>query len=72
MKYDQGERGYIEDRRGGGMIRRGAPLGLGGLLLLLVLSWATGTDFLSLVGEQGATTSSSNAPAEPAGSVSTV
>jgi predicted metalloprotease len=71
MKYDEGQREYIEDRRGGGMIRRGAPLGLGGLLLLLVLSWATGTDFLSLVGDQGAAPSSSPvAPAQPAGPAS--
>jgi predicted metalloprotease len=34
--------------RGGGM-----TLGVGGFLLLLVLSWATGTDFLSLVGGGG-------------------
>ena len=53
MKFDPGDRSYVEDRRGG-MVRRGAPLGLGGLLLLLVLSWATGTDFLSLLGNQTA------------------
>jgi predicted metalloprotease len=28
----------------------GIPLGIGGVLVLLVLSWATGTDFLSLLG----------------------
>lgn len=69
MKFDSGERGYIEDRRGGGgMVRRGAPFGLGGLLLLLVLSWATGTDFLSLIGDQGAAPAS--APSQPAGPTS--
>jgi predicted metalloprotease len=67
MKYDSGERGYIEDRRGGGVMRVGR-LGLGGLLLLLVLSWATGTDFLSLLGDQAAVPSS--APARPSAPVS--
>jgi predicted metalloprotease len=38
------------------------------LLLLLVLSWATGTDFLSLLGDQAAVPES--APARPAGPVS--
>ena len=50
MKFDSGDRSYIEDRRGAGMVRRGAPIGLGGLVILLLLSWATGTDFLSLLG----------------------
>jgi len=62
MKFDSGDRSYIEDRRGG-MVRRGAPLGLGGLLLLLLLSWATGTDFLSLLGDQTAAPASSPAAA---------
>jgi predicted metalloprotease len=31
-------------------VRAGLPLGLGGLVLLLLLSWLTGTDFLSLLG----------------------
>jgi uncharacterized protein len=50
-----GDRGHIEDRRGssgfgGG---RGIPLGIGGLVVLLLLSWFTGTDFLSLLGGSG-------------------
>ena len=31
-------------------MRGGASIGIGGVLLLLALSWATGTDFLSLLG----------------------
>jgi predicted metalloprotease len=31
----------------------GAPIGIGGLLLVLLLSWVTGVDFLSLVGGGG-------------------
>lgn len=54
MKWTRGDRSNIEDLRGrsGGM--RAAPLGIGGLLLLLLLSWFTGVDFLSLVGGGGA------------------
>jgi uncharacterized protein len=51
MKWSAGDRGNIEDlrgRSGGGM--RAMPLGIGGILVLLLLSWATGVDFLSLVG----------------------
>ena len=29
---------------------RGVPIGIGGMLVLLVLSWLTGTDLLSLLG----------------------
>jgi len=52
MRWSSGNRGNIEDARGrsGGGMRGGASLGVGGLLVLLVLSWATGTDFLSLLG----------------------
>jgi len=38
------------------------PIGIGGFVLLLVLSWATGTDFLSLLNSGGQPTDSS-APA---------
>lgn len=43
-------RGDIEDRRGGGAMRVGGSIGIGGLLLLLILSYLTGTDLLSLFG----------------------
>jgi predicted metalloprotease len=55
MKWTPGDRGNIEDYRGstgGGAMRMGG-LGLGGLLVVLLLSWFTGVDFLSLVGEPG-------------------
>ncbi|MGE3176107.1 MAG: neutral zinc metallopeptidase [Vicinamibacterales bacterium] len=61
MRWSSGDRSNIEDVRGrsGGGMRGGVPFGIGGLLLLLVLSWATGTDFLSLLGglDQGAPSS---------------
>jgi predicted metalloprotease len=56
MRYTEGYRSKnVEDRRGmgGTMVRRGLPLGLGGILLLFVLSLLTGQDFLSLVGGGG-------------------
>jgi predicted metalloprotease len=52
MRWTPGDRGNIEDRRGmraGGAV----PMGIGGLLVLLVLSWFTGVDFLSLLGGSG-------------------
>ena len=55
MKWTSGDRSNIEDARAssGGMGMRAGGLGIGGLLLVLVLSWATGIDFLSLVGGDG-------------------
>ena len=50
MKWTAGDRGNVEDVRGHGGGMRMGGLGLGGLLLALVLSWATGVDFLSLLG----------------------
>jgi predicted metalloprotease len=57
MRWKTGDRSNIEDRRGASGLRTGVPLGVGGIILLALLSWATGTDFLSLLGpavEQGA------------------
>jgi len=53
MKWTRGDRSNVEDVRGrsGGM--RMGGIGLGGLLVVLVLSWLTGVDFLSLVGPAG-------------------
>jgi predicted metalloprotease len=55
MRWTPGDRGNIEDLRGrSGMGMRAGGIGIGGLLLMLVLSWATGVDFLSLLGGGGA------------------
>jgi predicted metalloprotease len=43
----------LEDRRGQSGMRRAAPFGIGGVLLLLVLTLLTGQDFLSLMGPGG-------------------
>src|SRR4051794_36895329 len=62
-----GDRSNIEDRRGASGMRIGGGLGIGGMLLLLVLSWATGTDFLSLLGGDGSVaTTPSGGEAPPA------
>jgi predicted metalloprotease len=49
MKWQRGDDRYVEDRRGMSL-GRGVPLGIGGVLVLVVLSWLTGTDLLSLLG----------------------
>jgi len=54
MRWKPGDRSNIEDMRAG--TGRAVPIGIGGLLVLLLLSWATGTDFLSLFTESGSPT----------------
>jgi len=50
MKWEAGDRSNIEDMRGGGRSAGGvATLGIGGFLILLVLSWATGTNLFTLL-----------------------
>ena len=53
MKWAPGDRDNIEDRRGSSGVRTAIPIGIGGVIVLGLLSWATGTDFLSLLSEQG-------------------
>ena len=69
MRWSKGDRGNIDDERansGGGFGGGGVQLGLGGVVLLFILSWATGTDFLSLLGNGGGipTSQSSGQPGE--------
>jgi predicted metalloprotease len=66
MRWSSGDRGDIDDLRGrsGGGLRTGVPIGIGGLVVLMALSWATGTDFLSMV-----TSPQSTDTAAPAGEV---
>src|SRR6476661_4080453 len=47
MRWSAGDRSNIDDYRGRSGIG-GVPIGIGGFVVLLLLSWATGTDFLSL------------------------
>jgi uncharacterized protein len=54
MRWTPGDRSNVEDLRGrSGIGMKAGGLGIGGLLVLLILSWATGVDFLSLVGGGG-------------------
>jgi predicted metalloprotease len=67
MRWTPGDRSNIEDARGrGGFGFRGGavPIGLGGFVLLALLSWATGTNFLSLLnpGANDSTAVSRSAP----------
>ena len=52
MRWTPGDRSNIEDMRGrsGGRAMGIGGLGVGGLLLLMVLSWATGIDLTSIAG----------------------
>src|SRR5438270_297991 len=53
MRWSAGDRSNIDDYRGRSGIG-GIPIGIGGFVVLLLLSWATGTDFLSLFTNGGA------------------
>jgi hypothetical protein len=59
MRWSTGDRDNIDDRRGSsggfGMV----PLGIGGFILVAVLSMVTGVNFFSLLGGDGAPTSGS-------------
>ena len=54
MRWTPGDRGNIQDLRGRSGMRAAAPMGIGGLLVVLLLSWLTGTDLLSLLSGGGA------------------
>ena len=53
MRWTSGDRSNVEDYRGRRMGGRGMSVGLGGFVVLLLLSWATGTNFLSLLDSTG-------------------
>ena len=58
MRWTPGDRGNIDDVRGRSAGVRAVPMGIGGVLVLLLLSWFTGVDFLSLLGGGGQAPSS--------------
>lgn len=62
MRWTTGDRSNIEDARGrSGFGGGGLRVGIGGLILLALISWATGTNFLSLLSGVG------DAPSESVG-----
>lgn len=65
MKWTRGDRSNVEDVRGRSGVRMGG-IGLGGLIVVLLLSWLTGVDFLSLVGPGGSAPVDSVGSAPPA------
>jgi uncharacterized protein len=70
MEWQPGDRSNIEDRRGGSGIGP-VHLGIGGFVILLLLSWVSGTNLFSLLGTGGGTPSQSvgtsgNVPTTPA------
>jgi uncharacterized protein len=51
MRWTPGDRGDIEDMRGrSGFGGTAVPLGLGGFIVLLLLSWVSGTNLFTLLG----------------------
>ena len=61
MQWSSGNRGDINDARGRSGGFGVAQLGIGGFLVLLVLSWVSGTNLFSLLGDGG------QAPSQSAG-----
>ena len=55
MRWTPGDRGNVEDARGrsGGV---GIPLGIGGVVILLIGSWLTGVNLFDVVGGGGGAT----------------
>jgi predicted metalloprotease len=73
MRWSRGDRSNVEDLRdrpGIGM-RAGVPLGLGGMVIILLLSWLTGTDLLSLLGGGGEVTGPPSASVPSSGRAAT-
>jgi uncharacterized protein len=59
MQWSSGNRGDIDDARGRSGGFGVAHLGIGGFLVLLVLSWVSGTNLFSLLGTGGGTSAPS-------------
>ena len=55
MRWTPGNRGNIEDARGRSAGGMGMPLGIGGVVVLLVGSWLTGVNLFDVVGGGGST-----------------
>src|SRR3712207_1831142 len=62
MRWTPRGRGNIEDLRGRSGGGFGVPLGIGGVLILLVGSWLTGVNLFDVVGGGGATNIAADRP----------
>jgi predicted metalloprotease len=67
MRWRAGDRGNVQDLRGGGG-GMGVPLGVGGVLILLVGSWLTGVNLFDVVGSGTSSRVSDTTVARPASS----
>ena len=56
MRWTTGNRGNVQDMRGGGGRGLGMPLGIGGVVVLLIGSWLTGVNLFDVVGSGGGAT----------------
>jgi predicted metalloprotease len=69
MRWTPGNRGNVQDvRGGGGGGGMGMPLGIGGVVILLLGSWLTGVNLFDVVGGGGATDVVAERSAAPANS----
>ena len=66
MKWAPGDRSNVDDERGRSGGGRAVPIGIGGLVVIALLSWATGTDFLSLLNNGGGPSATTAADGTPA------
>jgi predicted metalloprotease len=57
MRWSTGDRGNIEDNRGSSGGGRMIPLGIGGFIVVALLSMFTGVDFFSILGGGGSSSS---------------
>jgi predicted metalloprotease len=68
MRWRAGDRSNVQDLRGGGGGGMGIPLGIGGVLVLLVGSWLTGVNLFDVVGTGTSAGVSDTAVSRPASS----
>ncbi len=64
MRWTPGNRGNVQDARGRSGGGYGMPLGIGGVVILLVGSWLTGVNLFDVVGGGGATDVVAERPVE--------
>jgi predicted metalloprotease len=64
MEWSPGDRGNVEDLRGSSGRRAAVPVGIGAVIVLGLLSWATGTDFLSLLNQSSGPSQSAGTPGQ--------